>query len=252
MFVSFIIKPFCSCSLFLSPYYPSYVGSISCKNRNLLLWLQFIHFILCSFPNCLMHLFIVWQKFLLKKPSAINLRKWSIFLIRSAAGADGNAAHAWVLGFWVLSSLCHPRVTQCARQQDKPSRAALRGRVGSQQVWRAEQRASGGLCGRRVAKAASQLHPGQRAPLKLFCFVKPSGPNLLFFSLMCGSAAGMIQVTIKYFVSRFQNLIWAWLRASYFVDSCIFLGRNGWMKREGHIAAGTTCPCSSLFSLCSR
>lgn len=160
-----------------------------------------------------MHLFIFWQKVLLKKPSAINLHKWSIFLIHSAAGADGNAARAWALGFWVLSSLCHPRVTRCAWQQDKPSQSALWGSVGSQQVWRAEQRALGGLFCRRVAKEASQLHPGQHSPLKLFCFVKPSGPNLLSSSAMCGSAAGMIQIAFKYLVSCFQNLIWAWLRA---------------------------------------
>lgn len=119
------------------------MGSISCKDSNLLLWLQFSHFILCYFPSWLMHLFIVCQNFLLKKPPAINLHKWSLFLIHSGAGADGNAAQAWVLGFWVLSSLCHPHVTRRMPQQDKPSWSAPQGRVGSQKIWRAEHRAVG-------------------------------------------------------------------------------------------------------------
>lgn len=99
----------------------------------------------------------------------------------------------------------------------------------------------------RVARAASELCPGQHPSfLTPFCFVKSFGPNLLsiFLSLVriCTSS---IQVVFKYLVSRFQNIIWAWLWDLYLIDSCIFY-REMW---RSHCSRDHLSLCQSVLPL---
>jgi len=100
-----------------------------------------------------------------KTSSSKNL----LLLIRTSEAYSSFAVVLELMGTlprpecWDLGSF-HPCITQCAWQRDKPSWSAAPGSVGSQQLWRAEHGAAGGLrCG-RAARAAPELHPGQPSP----------------------------------------------------------------------------------------